>query len=196
MIKIPRRKQNQLFSRLVRINRMSFPITTSARIPNSTARELPTAIAQSNLLPRITRCDFVKTLHFFLFICRFASASPRVHFVNSKHFERRQRNGFQSARTMLVTGSSICRVGFVGVQSSLYFSFCPTSVEVMAKVMVFFQLQFEETDDFQQISPCVCIVDEGFGTLDLVDGFVEVTSDSVLASTMQVSFLKNIEKWI
>lgn len=101
------------------------------------------------------------------------------------------------AGAMLVTAAAlraICLVARLAALDGLVVApvldRCTTAIEVIAEVVVLPQLELEEGYHSLELPACLGVLAVGLGRADLLDGFVEVATDSVLTATVQVSLLR------
>ena len=174
------------------------PVRAFIFVPHSVTSKLAGLIAQrdthfllypSNLVRTVLLC-----LLLLLNLCvrRRVPLVPLLHAIDIVGLLRRAEQSevrtvvepFQPTRTMIVTGR---RIELISTFQRL--GLCSTPIEIVAKVVILFQLHLEEGYGVQQLLSGSWILREHVRRSDLLDRFVQIAPYSVLASTMQVSFL-------
>lgn len=199
MIKIPRRKQNKLLPRPIRIDLVPVPVKALLLVPHAITLKLARLVAQSytRVLPRPPDLVRACLLRLLLLLALRATSVPLVsplHRVNvvARLAEQSEIRAvvqpLQPARAMIVTAQR-----WVALIPALQRSHLrPTPVEIIAEIMVLLQLHLEERYRVQKLLPCTWIFREHVGRFDLIDRFVQVAAYPVLTSTVQIRLLLGI----
>lgn len=206
MIKIPRREQNKLLPRPIRIDLVPVPVKALLLVPHAVTLKLARLVAQS--YTRVLPCppDLVRASLLRLLLLLFALPAaiplvPPLHSVNvvamlpdrAEQTEIRALvQPFQPARAMIVTARR--RVALIPTPQRSYLR--PTPVEVVSEIMVLLQLHLEESYRVQQLFPRSWILREHVGRFDLIDRFVQVATYPVLTSTVQIRLLWRLNNYV
>lgn len=206
MIKIPRREQNKLLPRPIRIDLVPVPVKALLLVPHAITLKLAHLVAQS--YTRVLPCppDLVRASLLRLLLLLFALRAaiplvPPLHSVNvvavlpdrAEQAEIRALvQPFQPARAMIVTARRW--VALIPTSQRSYLRSTP--VEVVAKVMVLLQLHLEERYRVQQLLSRSWIFREHVGRFDLIDRFVQVAAYPVLTSTVQIRLLWKLNNYV
>lgn len=198
MIKIPRREQNKLLPRPIRIDLVPVPVKALLLVPHAITLKLARLVAQSytRVLPRppdLVRACLLRLLLLALRATSVPLVSPlRCVNVVARLAEQTEIRAIvqplQPARAMIVTAQR--RVALIPVLQRSHLR--PTPVEVVAEIMVLLQLHLEERYRVQKLLPGTWIFREHVGRFDLIDRFVQVAAYPVLTSTVQIRLLLGI----